>query len=465
MHRRTKKLLIVFGGIVVVLVGLYVVALIRANAKLNAAIRALEEDGRPMEAAELIPPEIPEAQNAAPLYVQAVKPLANQVVTRRRSLLQQAGRLAFSVMGDTIDSNDLAELKEMLARDEFITAMATVEQALQRPKCRFDCGYQTGLDTERTTPGDLREVGRLRGAQAYFEAQAGRSDRAWEMVQTQFKLAEALRREPTLDGQCARIGIIRDLSFIIEKLYDIAPPSEAVLQKIDALLTEHLDIGPLIYAVDAERVLRGQWLFSQPGDQFYEAFCRMGIMGYSEENSNALARLAFRIITFKPRLVADHAAYLDMMRNCVKILEGPYAPMKGPIDMEHRELSGRGLITSQISPYVIFDNYIYCATITKVNMTRAGLGLLEYKRVHGTFPESLDALGLKGLTDAYSQAPLHYRTENGGVIVYSVGEDQKDNGGKPEPPRDTSGRRQKEPIEFDIIWRYPKGVEEQGDAS
>ena len=98
-----------------------------------------------------------------------------------------------------------------------------------------------------------------------------------------------------------------------------------------------------------------------------------------------------------------------------------------------------------------------------VHVSRGGLALLQYRKAHGAFPESLDVLGLENLTDPYVDKPLHYRTEAEGFIVYSVGEDQEDNGGTPRRPLDTSGRRPKVP-EYDLLWRFPRGTGQAADS-
>jgi hypothetical protein len=83
--------------------------------------------------------------------------------------------------------------------------------------------------------------------------------------------------------------------------------------------------------------------------------------------------------------------------------------------------------------------------LADVQITRAGLGALQYKRDHGELPQGLEQVSLKGLVDPYTQRPLGYRLEAGGFVVYSVGEDLKDNGGTP--------RQQDQKTDYDRVWR------------
>jgi len=71
----------------------------------------------------------------------------------------------------------------------------------------------------------------------------------------------------------------------------------------------------------------------------------------------------------------------------------------------------------------------------RVRITRAAVALYLYRMDTGTFPATLDALIPKYLkesqTDPYSGKPLIYRQTKGGYLLYSIGEDRKDDGGNP----------------------------------
>jgi RNA polymerase sigma factor (sigma-70 family) len=80
--------------------------------------------------------------------------------------------------------------------------------------------------------------------------------------------------------------------------------------------------------------------------------------------------------------------------------------------------------------------------------------LLQSRATHGAFPPALDALGLEDIGDPFSGKPLLYRLEGQGFLLYSVAEDQKDNGGTPKPLRPDPDPRKKHP-EYDQLWRFP----------
>lgn len=74
--------------------------------------------------------------------------------------------------------------------------------------------------------------------------------------------------------------------------------------------------------------------------------------------------------------------------------------------------------------------------------TLTAIALELYRRLHGRWPDSLEALVPSLLPslplDQYTGQPLRYLLRDGGPILYSIGSDGIDHGG--EPPRDLSGR-------------------------
>lgn len=59
---------------------------------------------------------------------------------------------------------------------------------------------------------------------------------------------------------------------------------------------------------------------------------------------------------------------------------------------------------------------------------RAGLAAVEYRNRTGRYPEKLPVSGPLSM-DPFSEQPLIYKRTNEGFLVYSVGENKKDDGG------------------------------------
>ena len=454
MRRRTTGILTGIGIIVVVLGIVYAVAVVRATARLRRAYAALEADGRPMRATEVVPPTVPDTQNAMVLYESAAAMLKAQPAPQR-NLLYYMGKLADSFWSDSPDPNTSAELRQLMGQDVVLRALSAVEQGTQRPACRLNRDYEAGVPLEMPILDDLRSLARLLAIEARLEVEGGKPDAAWNTVLAQLRFADGLRSDPLYEGQLCRTGLIGLTCRTIQRLCEMTPPGKEEYRKIDGLLKDLDDIGPLIHATDGERLLIGEWLFNLPKDQLYRAL-RERMFGHGGSVPEIIPRLAFRIIIFKPRLLRDHATYLELMRAHARALPGPYAPRGSDA---HKEIDGliarRGLLTELLAPMYYQD--IHYRRLADVRMTRAGLALLQYRQAQGSFPPTLDALGLEKLIDPYTQEPLHYRPEGEGFVVYSVGEDLKDNGGKPRS-RQSSDPRQRIPVEYDLLWRFPRSA-------
>jgi len=96
-----------------------------------------------------------------------------------------------------------------------------------------------------------------------------------------------------------------------------------------------------------------------------------------------------------------------------------------------------------------------------VDLARGAIALERHRLAHGEFPESLDALAPQFSAqvphDIFGGQPLHYRrTDDGHFVLYSIGPNEKDDGGI------TGHRNGGSMPDFDSgdwVWRYPSKTE------
>jgi hypothetical protein len=90
-------------------------------------------------------------------------------------------------------------------------------------------------------------------------------------------------------------------------------------------------------------------------------------------------------------------------------------------------------------------------------LARVACALERYHLTHGVYPENLDVLAPQFIAavppDVINGRPLHYhRTPDGSFLLYSVGWNEKDDGGVP-------GVRPSGAYDYrtgDWVWQYPK---------
>jgi hypothetical protein len=465
MRKRTARILTGVAVIVVVLGVLYAIAMAVSAARLRRAYAALEKDGRPMRAADILPPAVPDTENGALLYESAALLLKAEPAGHRlesgpgesvkemierekyKDLLGYLASRSAEFAEGKITSEKRQELEELMSRKAVDYALFAVEKGTQRPACQEQRDYDAGINLLLPGLSDMKHLARIVGAKARLEAETGAMDRAWHLATTQAKLADAYRGEPILISQLVRMGIISLSCETVQRLCETASPRTEQQEHLDTILRAFDDVTPLVRAVDGERLLYGEWLFTQPKKELYGTL--RDISFQDSRMREFMVWLAAKWLTFKPLFLADHANYLRIMHANVQSLERPCSPGTSEED------GGRFSLTGILVPALGRIRTIYCQMAAETRITRAGMALLQYRAAHGAFPATLDALNLDGLSDPFTQGPLHYRAEGEGFILYSVGEDQKDNGGTPKPVRRDADPRKQRHAEYDILWHFP----------
>ena len=87
-------------------------------------------------------------------------------------------------------------------------------------------------------------------------------------------------------------------------------------------------------------------------------------------------------------------------------------------------------------------------TLTKFDVTVAGLAVAEYRARQGVDPPSLRAVGIE-TKDGFSDKPIVFRSDAKGCVVYSVGQDLDDDNGV------AIGENPDDPLDGDLVVRLP----------
>jgi hypothetical protein len=458
MRRRTAKIL---SGIAVVIVALgivYGVAVAISTAKLQRAYAALQADGRPMDRKQIIPPAVADTNNAALLYESAISLLqATPAEHNRQSppdasrreqmdrekcddLLSYLSSLSGNFGQDAPTPEMQQELRQLMSHPAVDHALFAIEQGVQRPTCRQQCDYNAGLRMTLPNLNGLKSLGSVVGVKARLEADSGEMNRAWHWATVQAKMADALRTQPTIVSQLVRMSAISLSCETIQHLSEVAPPTKVQHQQIEAILSTFDDSSPLAHAVDGERLLFGERLFTLPKHDLYKELWEFIDSGPSWSLIPWVVKM--RWLTFKPFLLADHANYVRIMHENAKAVESPF-----PVQ-ESRQVDGGFTLTAMLAPALNRVRVSQLRATAKTRVTRVGLALLQYHVDHGAFPATLDVLNTDAASDPFTQSLLHYRVEGDGFVLYSVGEDREDNGGTAKPPKKGNAK-------YDLVWRYP----------
>jgi hypothetical protein len=146
---------------------------------------------------------------------------------------------------------------------------------------------------------------------------------------------------------------------------------------------------------------------------------------------------AYRALGLSAREGTIFLAYMD---ECIRIAQLPAWQRAAAVQAVEADLRGRrGVFLRDITQTAITIRR-EVQSVAQVEVAAAALAVQRYRLAHKGFPETLDQLVPAYVpavpADPFDGAPLRYKRTDRGFVVYSVGEDRRDDGGKPEPPRE-----------------------------
>lgn len=453
MTARSKTLLKWLGSLVLILAAVYVVLTLITGWQLRQAYAAVTAAGRPATTAQIIPPKVPDTDNAALLYQSAALILKADKAGDKDSL-HQLSDLAAAVLAPEADPKAAAELWMALQQPAAVTALAQLQEGAAKPACRYELDYSKGAALLVPHLNDLRCCSRILAAAAVLQANHDNAAGAWENVAASLRLANALQTEPLLISQLVRIAQAGSALQALERVARQAPPSPAQAAQLDELLARLDDVKPLALAMDGERLLLGEWCYNLPLSE-QRTLLNIGDNG----GTPALAALVFwRLLA--PLVQADHAAYIGLMLEQTRRCEQPvYAPQGKPLETLFQEIPRYCVMTRLLTPALGSCAKRFAEMQARVRLARLGLAIQEYRGARGVWPASLAELSSpsapEAAIDPFTGQPLHYRQQDGGVLLYSVGPDGQDDGGKPQRPRKAAGKPEPSDLVFTLLPPAP----------
>jgi len=434
---RRRTLLWKWAAMGLLLLGmLYAVLLLLSSRSLRDAYADLEADERPMKQEDLIPPQIPEQENAATFFQAAIlvlKAESHEEENLFARLHELSDDLARPISAEE-RSNTLGELQILLRKDAAKEALYILQEGVNRPGCRYDLDYSKGTEMLLPHLSNLRALSRI--LTGVSRVQATREDfvSAWQTVILGLRLADALKREPILISQLIRIQQFDMVCGTIHELCELSRPSPTDIPLLMDLLSAFEDPGPLVLSMDGERLFMGEWAFTLPLPELRRLA--------RQELASDITLSAY----YKPLLRTDHAAYLRALHEMVRIMEEPFSSEDAA---EKRVLSlipSHCFISRLLVPALTRSKTTFTRAQAKSRITRLGLAALEFHRNQGRFPMSLGELEMEPILDPFTQKQILYRVEPEGFLLYSCGPNQKDDGG--------IARSKPSEEEMDILWKY-----------
>ena len=358
----------------------------------------------------------------------------------------------------------------LLALSKFDPVIEDLRAAAKLPASRFPLEYDKDDPAAILLPhlAAMKRTSQLLQLRAIAELQNGQSEKAFDDVQLSLRLAEAIRTEPFIITHLVRLAILQiALQPVWEGLAEHRW-SDAQLAALDA------DLANLDFLADYEFTARSEPAFHirlidylEQKRSRYQEFVSL-FSNNNQHDADVLNNFTATAIFY----LAPKGWFDQNKIAMVQMRQKWDAPI---VDDPQQMVSPKLVLASEAaqskmtySPFNFFarlegflDNYAQKVARgqTAVNLARVAIALERYRLAHGEFPESLAALTPQFMEkvphDIIGGQPLHYRrTSDGQFVLYSVGWNERDDGGVVVL---TKGNTPSVDInEGDWVWRYPK---------
>jgi hypothetical protein len=367
----------------------------------------------------------------------------------------------------------------LLALSKFDPVFKQLRQDSARPYSRFPIGYDDENKASIILPhlAAVKRYSLVLRLRAIAELQAGQTDKALDDVKLSLRLADAVRTEPCLISQLVRIAM---LQITLQPVYQGLAQhlwSEAQLAALDS------ELAKLDFLADWQKVQKSEIIFSAEEANYLRhhrdyanVFAQMDLR-YSGD-----AKFLFAIYRFMP----GGWFYQSALKNGRTVLE--YSPAVNqdtktisPALIRRADSAARSAVSlfdpldslkkTFNSEFIFMGNFLKQIAFgqASVDLARTAIALERYRLAHGEYPASLDALapqftekvphdvigGPPSQGSGATSRPLHYRrTSDGQFVLYSVGWNERDDGGVVVFNKGSNPAVNHD--EGDWVWRYPQ---------
>jgi hypothetical protein len=290
-----------------------------------------------------------------------------------------------------------------------VPAMAKAREALQLSRFCYPIDFRTGFETKLPHDDSLREMAHIIELQAALNADAGHADEWPKQVEFLLKLANTVEGEPTLFSYSIRNAIINMAVGITERSLNQTTLQEEMCDELQREFTHIAQTNFLPRALAGERAL------------MIPVFPR-GLIGFLERD---LDFYLDRMETMMSLAALPSPACLTM----TNVLNAAFETGS------NRFLTLSGLALSSLQGTVLSGAYMQ----THTRLATTALAVERFRQKQGQLPKNLKELVPRFLrevpTDPFDGKPLRYRRLASGYVVYSVGADGHDDGGRERPER------------------------------
>ena len=387
-----------------------------ATVLLNRELEAIRQRGEPLTMAELAPPPVPDAQNAAVLYKRAEEMLKKLHLTKDEVYLLD---------GDDLKTGKLMPPSQLSVRRRLVLqkcrpALELIHQASRLPSCRFPTNWQEPAFTILFPYlAHLRRFARILTANATQAAYNGKTSQAINDVGAIYRISEHANSDPILISLLVSIAIENMGHNALAQVFEYSNLTLAQKREVEAILPRADKEKQFVHALQGERAF-GLSGFNATDLQTDV----LRLAGESDQTSilDSILLRASRTIGL-PIFKLDEVWYLR----------------SHPANLQRvafEDVPRYAALTRILMPVFERLHQTIDKSKTNRNLAQVALDLNVYRTQNKTYPAKLTQLEAwtktKAPLDLFSGKPFFYRRTKNDYDLYSVGPNKTDDDGRTE---------------------------------
>ena len=422
------KILIIVGTLGALALVMFVVLTEMARAEWERYAAALREDG-PLTYADIRTQhsKIPDERNSALVIERLVDALNNVCADQ-----QHNDKLVWIFEADTPDffngvtHHHIEPSRAFVERHrELLTELAVLHTM---PTGRFKTQFQE-ISSDQGYTGhhlsQLRTAVKLEYLASTLAIVDGDLHEAANIVHLQFHISAALDEYPVTVGRIVQIFVETMPIESIENILRVGEVSERTLVELDSIIASRRAASTMKWAFLGSRA----WFIETSehlaattpllGGNATSVGGGSGILGTPELLLRQSQVCGTKMLTWLVEAADDPR---EMIQACARIEEEAY-------QLPDRLYLAKGLL--MVSEYSAVLSHL--RGVTNLDCARAAVAAERFRLATGRLPETLDQLVPDFLdavpTDPFDVAPIRLTTADEGIVVYSIADNRRDDGG------------------------------------
>lgn len=442
-RRRKFKISYVIIGLLVVIIAGFIIFRLNSKSKIESKLAAIRAEGYPVTLAELDAwYAIPESsKNAADTITEAFSHYYEWDKEYLKGL-PVVGEARLPIRTEPMSAEMKALVAEYVSDNKEALDLLAKGAAIEHSRYPVDLTKGVGL---LSYLGDIRQGMKKLQLEAVLYAENDEPQLAVDSITAMLGVTRSLAKEPLLISQLTRIACVSLAASAIERVVNRTELTDKQLTELGQILENADDRASMSLAFVGERCIMGS------------ALCYCSSRDISMCGSvPSTAPLLIGLCKVVGLANMDALLYIDFMTKYMAVTQlEPHHRMEASkaIEADFEKISKIHILLHIFRPTFsrIIELDLTCAALMQT--ARVGIAVERYRLATGNLPDTIDDI-VPTYLDAVPKDPfdgknLRYKKLDIGFVVYSIGEDENDDGGK---EMMSSQKRKNESYTYDITF-------------